>query len=123
MELFSYQDIFTSVCNFINLNKLITLESLSTNHKKIIRTNCWMNITINTKHEQKIKFVIKHYCFVKYDFSYNLEITDDIVSQLHKCHTLNLSWTNITDLAIKNLGNCHVLSLSSTDITDFAIKK
>ncbi len=54
----------------------------------------------------------------------DLSYTDIIYSDVHhlKCHTLNISNTDITDLSIKYVKNCHTLNVSNTTITDINIK-
>src|SRR3984885_14938426 len=115
--------IIMDILLYLPLKKLIEMEQLSTLYRDIIRKNNLSHLTIILKRVKNIKYVIKHYNFIKYDFN-NSNITDKSVKLLRNCHTLDLSWCNkITDESVKLLGNCHKLNLSHCDqITDENVK-
>src|SRR5580692_3564301 len=107
---------------YLPLKKLIEMEQLSTLYKDIIRKNNLSHLTITLRRVKNIKYVIKHYNFIKYDFN-NSNITDKTVKFLGKCHTLHLSDCEITDKSVKLLRNCHTLDLSCCYlITDESVK-
>src|SRR5580692_171477 len=106
---------------YLPLKKLIEMEQLSTLYKDIIRKNNLSHLTITLRRVKNIKYVIKHYNFIKYDFN-NSNITDKTVKFLGKCHTLHSYCDQITDKSVKLLGNCHTLDLSYCEITDESVK-
>ena len=70
--------------------------------------------------QNTIRTIIKKHVIVPFfylDLSY-LDITDESISKLINCHTLNLSRTNVTDESVSKLINCHTLDLSGTQVTD-----
>src|SRR3984885_15152308 len=106
----------------IQLKKLIEMEQLNTLYRDIIRKNNLSYLTITLSRIENIKYVPKHYNFIKYDF-HNSMITDESVKFLRKCHILNLTGCKITDKSVKLLGKCHTLNLSKCwRITDESIK-
>ncbi len=78
--------------------------------------NCY---NLNLRKTQVCEVYPLHKCHTL-DLSY----TDIIYSDVHhlKCHTLNISSTDITDLGIKYVKNCHTLNVSNTTITNINIK-
>src|SRR3984885_2114950 len=103
--------IIMDILLYLPLKKLIEMEQLSTLYRDIIRKNNSSHLTITLRRGKNIKYVIKHYNFIKYDFN-NSNITDKSVKLLGNCHTLDLSYCEITDKSVKFLGNCHTLDLS-----------
>src|ERR1700733_12647467 len=114
--------IIMDILSYLPLKKLIEMEQLSTFYKNIIRKNNLSYLTITLSRIENIKYVTKHYYFIKYDF-HNSMITDKIVKMLGNCHTLNLSKCDqITDKSVKFLRNCHTLNLSKCfPITDNSV--
>src|SRR3984885_4100892 len=114
--------IIMDILLYLPLKKLIEMEQLSTLYRDIIRKNNLSHLTITSRRVKNIKYVIKHYNFIKYDFN-NRNITDESVKLLGNCHTLDLSCPKITDESVKFLGNCHTLGLSHCHlITDESVK-
>src|ERR1700733_10307970 len=115
--------IIMDILLYLPLKKLIEMEQLSTLYRDIIRKNNSSHLTITLRRVKNIKYVIKHYNFIKYDFN-NSNITDKTVKFLGNCHTLDLSLCNkITDESVKMLGKCHTLNLSNCkQITDESVK-
>uniref|UniRef100_A0A6C0LTL9 Uncharacterized protein n=1 Tax=viral metagenome TaxID=1070528 RepID=A0A6C0LTL9_9ZZZZ len=66
------------------------MEQLSTLYRDIIRKNNLSHLTITLERVENIKYVIKYYNFIKYDFS-DSKIADESVKLLGNCHILNLS--------------------------------
>src|ERR1700733_2589640 len=115
--------IIMDILLYLPLKKLIEMEQLSTLYRDIIRKNNLSHLIITLRRVKNIKYVIKHYNFIKYDFN-NSNITDKTVKFLGKCHTLDLSGCDqITDKSVKLLGNCHTLNLSYCEkITNESVK-
>src|ERR1700733_10405419 len=118
-----YQIHYNGYSIIFTIKKLIEMEQLSTLYRDIIRKNNLSHLTITLRRVKNIKYVIKHYNFIKYDFN-SSNITDKSVKLLGNCHTLDLSYCHkITDESVKFLGNYHTLNLSDCDqITDESVK-
>src|ERR1700733_11959420 len=115
--------IIMDILSYLPLKKLIEMELLSTSYRDIIRKNNLSHLTIKLNKIENIKYVTKHYNFIKYDFAYSY-ITDVSVKLLGNCHTLNLLHCDqITNDSVKYLGNCHTLNLFCCNkITDESVK-
>src|SRR3984885_12247068 len=115
--------IIMDILLYLPLKKLIEMEQLSTLYRDIIRKNNLSHLIITLRRVKNIKYVIKHYNFIKYDFN-GSNITNKTVKLLGNCHTLDLRCCIlITDESVKLLGNCHTLNLSwCHKITDESVK-
>ena len=115
-------DICTSIINFFNdKQNIIRLELLSKFHKKTIReSNLYVYIIV--KNDSVLEHIINNYNLKKIDLNKIINI-NNYVYKLKKCHTLNLSKTNITDESVKELKNRHKLILYGTNITKLCVRE
>jgi len=123
MNILYISDLFVQICKHIdNTKDLLQLELLSSHHKSIIRNTKWDHFIVKIRSEQSLENMLLFHFFPKLDLS-NTDITDESVSKLINCHTLNLSYTNVTDKSVLKLINCHTLNLSYTNVTDESVSK
>ena len=114
-------DIFLSICDNLELNQIINLELLSTNHKLMIRNNSWFKY-FYIKNNIILNYVLNNYKLKKLIISSKCDGNLHIL-KLKNCHTLDLSCTKITDSSVKELKKCHTLNLRKTKITDSCVKE
>ena len=119
------QQISIQIFSYCELNDLLIFESISSDVKKLIRSQPWPHLIVKVKNDIKlIEYVINNYSFVNYDLSGCNKITDESISKLINCHTLDLSWCKqITDASVSKLGNCHTLDLNYCDQITVSMKE
>ena len=121
MNILCIDDLFVQICKHIdNVNNLLQLELLSIYHKNIIRRTTWYHIIVKLKSELMLQQMMSYHIFLNLDLSHT-NVTDESVSKLINCHTLNLSCTKVTDESVSKLINCHTLNLYGTNVTDECI--
>ena len=115
------EDIFIQICYQINNVKLImTIQQVSKWHKKIVRKNKWIGLTVNIKNDENLVSMLKTHNFRNLRC---VNITDINASKLVNVHTLDLGYTNVTNLGVSKLVNVHTLDLRATRVTDESISK
>src|SRR5947209_320992 len=101
-------EILVIIFNNLTLKELLTIESMSSYYKKIIRTNKWIKPCVVIRNDETLSHVLNNYKFG--NLSVEPECNVNIfIHKLKNCHSLDLSWTNITDENIIELKNCHTL--------------
>ena len=86
-------ELIENIFNYLTLNELIKMESVSYSLHDYIISNKW-NQLVSLNNLTKISFVIKNYQFVNYNFSYS-NITDESVKLLGNCNTLYFDGCNL----------------------------
>ena len=82
-------DLFGLVLGKLKLSKLIEMQCLSKDFKKIIRETKWTHL-VKIKKLNYISYVINNYNFIRYDFGYS-EITDFEIIRLGNLKYLDLT--------------------------------
>lgn len=119
---FYNHDIFPEICKHLKIKHLIKLERLSKYHKNIIREHPWNQFIITIVNRNV--YVLNMYNFMQINIWMDVNMTVDVTKILNRCHTLNLSFTNVTDECLKNLKNCRELNLVGCDyVTDIGVKE
>ncbi len=103
-----YEDLFFTICDYLNLKQIVTYELISKHHYKMIRQHVW-NHPLKINQNDLLLILINRYQLKNLDLSYS-DVTDESIKYL-TCHTLNLSNTKVTDESVKLL-KCHTLDLS-----------
>ena len=117
------EDIFIQICYQIkDVRRLIMMEETSKWHKKIIRKNKWIDLSIRIENNEDLSCMLKTHNFSNLDLSYTA-ITDKSIFKLINVHTLDLSHTMVTDISVSKLINVHTLDLMFTEVTDDSVWK
>ena len=134
-------DLFVTICHYLDIKNVIHLELVSKEHSLLIRKTPWYQ-KITIINDNILKHIVTYYKFkhlrvdfynvnsyIDYlkdchtlDLSHCKNITDEGFKALKHCHTLYLRFTNITDEGVKALKDCHTLHLCGTNITDEGFK-
>ena len=80
-----------------NVQTLMQISLVSNFFLRVVRTGSWSLIKVRVKNQIILEHILSTYKFKNLDLS-NTKITDESVSKLIKCHTLNLGGTKITPL-------------------------
>ena len=116
MNVLLFDDLFITICLFLNMKQIIRLELLSTDHHLLIRKTTWYRKVL-VYNEIILNHIVKNYRFKNLSLSRKINV-NLYIDYLKNCHTLDLNGTNITDENVKELKNCYDLDLSYTKITD-----
>ena len=115
------EDIFIQICYQIkHVKSIVILEEVSKWHKKIVRKNKWISLTINVRNDENLIGMLKTHNFRNLFCS---NVTDATISKLGNAHTLYLNHTKVTDESVSKLVNAHTLYLSDTKVTDVSVFK
>src|SRR5213596_1300820 len=83
------QEIIIEILKNLPLKSLINISEVDVIFNNIVKRTKWDHFIVKLHKIKQIELVIKHYNFIKYDFSYS-KITDASIKKLHQCHTLSL---------------------------------
>ena len=95
------EDIFVQICYQIkNVKTIIILGEVSKWHKKIVRKNKWINLTINVKNDENLICMLKTHNFRNLKC---VKVTDESISILVNAHKIYLRGTKVTNKCIEKL--------------------
>lgn len=121
MSLF-VNDIFVLICG--ECKTLFKLELIAKSHKKVIRSDDFLEKSIYIDNKNVLNYVFKKYNFKNLVINPLLNINrNKYMKKLKKCYKLSLISSNISNSNMCKLKHCHTLDLSHTNITDDTVIK
>lgn len=116
-------DLLLLICGELNTPNLIKCKLISITHQNIIINGDWVNTPLYIGNDKMLSYVLDNYKFKNLDINPYCSTINANIYRLKKCHTLNISWSNITDENIQKLKGCYGLNVAGTNINNSTIKK